>query len=53
METHDWNENKAARRPLKMAYNGYAYFHIFHGISGEVPVYSSYSAKLITNSIFG
>lgn len=41
----DWNENKTARRPLNMDYNGCAYFHIFHGISGDVPVHSTYPVK--------
>lgn len=41
----NWNENKAARRPLKLAYNGYVYFHIFHGIPSELSVRYTYPAK--------
>lgn len=41
----DWNENKPSMRPLKSAHNGRVYFHVFHGISGEVPVHSMYPTK--------
>lgn len=41
----DWNENKPSMRPLKSAHNGCVYFHVFHGISGEVPVHSTYPTK--------